>query len=165
MVRTPDDFSGFDRRHIWQGLYVDALENESLDVDVCIDTSGSIDNVQLSLFLAELRGIVGAYPSVRCRLYYADAACHGPFEVDANADFSVAKGGGGTDFQPFFEQTAPTQFTNHAGHGEPRLAIYLTDGEGIFPSEAPDRPVLWVVTPGGADSAKFPFGTVVRMRE
>ena len=165
MVRTPDDFSGFDRRHVWQGLYVDALENESLDVDVCIDTSGSIDNVQLSLFLAELRGIVGAYPSVRCRLYYADAACHGPFEVDANADFSVAKGGGGTDFQPFFEQTAPTQFTNHAGHDEPRLAIYLTDGEGIFPSEAPDRPVLWVVTPGGADSAKFPFGTVVRMRE
>ena len=27
VVRTPDDFAGFDRRHLWRGLYVEALES------------------------------------------------------------------------------------------------------------------------------------------
>jgi predicted metal-dependent peptidase len=73
----------------------------------------------------------------------------------------VAKGGGGTDFRPFFEASAggePSRF------GHERLAVYLTDGHGVFPKRPPRRPVLWVVTPGGVVDAKFPFGEVVRMR-
>jgi predicted metal-dependent peptidase len=166
LVRTPDDFSGFDRRHVWQGLYVETLEGESVDVDVCIDTSGSVDDRQLSMFLAELRGIVRAYPSVRCRLYYADAQCHGPFEVDANRPFDVAQGGGGTDFRPFFQTTdRRDDRAARLGSEQPALAVYLTDGHGTFPAEAPDRPVLWVVTAGGLASAEFRFGEVVRMKQ
>jgi predicted metal-dependent peptidase len=166
VVRTPDDFAGFDRRHLWQGLYVEELEGQGLDVDVCVDTSGSVDHEQLRDFLSELRGILRAYPSVRCRLYYADAACRGPYEVDADRPLPVAKGGGGTDFRPFFEATAEgaagaAGFALHSG--APRLAIYLTDGHGAFPGGAPDRPVVWVVTPGGLASERFPFGEVVRM--
>lgn len=161
VVRTPDDFTGFDRRHVWQGLYVEELEGEGLDVDVCIDTSGSVGDAELSEFLGELRGILSAYPSVRCRLYYADAACTGPFDVAGSEPLPVAKGGGGTDFRPFFEASAggePLRF------GHERLAVYLTDGHGVFPKRPPRRPVLWVVTPGGVVDAKFPFGEVVRMR-
>jgi len=33
LVRTPDDFRGFDRRHAWQGIYLDALEGDTLVVD------------------------------------------------------------------------------------------------------------------------------------
>jgi len=169
VVRTPDDFAGFDRRHVWQGLYVEELQGDGLEVDVCIDTSGSVDDGQLREFLGELRGILGAYPTVRCRLYYADAACTGPFDVAADRPLPVAKGGGGTDFRPFFLATAPGAGGDAAeaavfGHADvPRLAVYLTDGCGTFPQDAPDRPVLWVVTPGGTGEDRFPFGEVVRM--
>ncbi|MFM7806320.1 MAG: VWA-like domain-containing protein [Planctomycetota bacterium] len=43
------------------------------------------------------------------------------------------------------------------------MLVYLTDGEGHFPSEHPTHPCLWVVTPGGADDSQFPFGEVLRM--
>ena len=169
VVRTPDDFAGFDRRHVWQELYVEELQGDGLEVDVCIDTSGSVDDGQLREFLGELRGILGAYPAVRCRLYYADAACTGPFDVAADRPLPVAKGGGGTDFRPFFLATAPgaggdaAEAAVFGASGVPRLAVYLTDGCGTFPESAPDRPVLWVVAPGGAGEDRFPFGEVVRM--
>jgi predicted metal-dependent peptidase len=47
--------------------------------------------------------------------------------------------------------------------GSAPLCIYFTDGYGEFPSLAPDVPVLWVVTSGGLESGKFPFGDVARM--
>ena len=51
-----------------------------------------------------------------------------------------------------------------AGAGSPRLAVYLTDGFGRFPPEPPPGiEVLWVVTPGGLETGRFPFGQVVRM--
>lgn len=159
VVRTPDDFVGFDRRHAWQGLYLEVLEGESVEVDVCIDTSGSIRGPQLDEFLSELRGILGSYPSVRCNLYYADAACHGPFKVDRTAEIPPPKGGGGTDFRPFFAAVSAAS----ARRSEPRLAIYLTDGFGTFPPTPPPVEVLWVVTPGGLPNERFPFGQAVRI--
>ena len=160
MVRTPDDFVGFDRRHYWQGLYLDALDGDSVDVDVCVDTSGSVGDAQLREFLAEVRGILSSYPAVRCRLYYCDVRCAGPFEVHADRPLPVAKGGGGTAFGPFFKASASVEGDRSQ---VPRLAVYLTDGHGTFPSPKPERPVLWVVTPGGAAATAFPFGEVVRM--
>ncbi len=171
LVRTPDDFRGFDRRHAWQGIYLDALEGDTLVVDACVDTSGSVSGPQLAEFLAELRGILLAYPSVDCRLYYADAACHGPYEVSADRPLPRPKGGGGTDFIPFFRAIAHPAGGGVAGDrrpgagaGSPRLAVYLTDGFGRFPPEPPTGiEVLWVVTPGGLETGRFPFGQVVRM--
>ena len=157
-------FRSIDRRHVWQGLYLETLESESADVDVCIDTSGSVDGAQLDRFLSELRGIVRAYPGVRCRLFYADAACHGPHELEADTPVPAPVGGGGTDFRPFFRAVlAPRRDDRRQEHGRPPLAVYLTDGIGTFPEAPPSVPVLWVVTPGGLQSERFPFGEVVRM--
>jgi predicted metal-dependent peptidase len=168
LVRTPDDFQGFDRRHLWNGLYLESLEGESVDLDVCVDTSGSVDDRQLREFLAEVRGILRSYPSVRCRLYFADAAVVGPFELDGDRPLPVAAGGGGTDFRPFFlavdPGSSPGCGAGRARHADAtRLAVYLTDGWGTFPEAPPDCQVLWVVVPGGLETAKFPFGEVVRM--
>ena len=46
---------------------------------------------------------------------------------------------------------------------EHAVCVYLTDGYGDFPADEPSQPILWVVTPGGLDDDRFPFGTVVRM--
>lgn len=158
LVHTPNDYSGFDRRFIHQGLYLDHLEGESVEVYCCVDTSGSVGDEELNLFLAELRGILSAYPMLRCWLFYADASCYGPYELIAGSDIPKPKGGGGTDFRPFFKKVA-----KHWGREKQAVCVYLTDGYGDFPKRQPELPALWVVVPGGLRDSDFPWGDVVRL--
>lgn len=153
------DFAAFDRRHMHSGLYLETLEDQSLRVAVCIDTSGSVDEEVLRLFMSELQAVLGAYPAVRCWLYYADADVYGPWIIGANDDIPPPQGGGGTDFCPFFKKLSHEA---DLGEGKPSVAVYLTDGYGSFPDEV-DLPVLWAVTPGGLANEEFPFGEVVRL--
>ncbi|GIK38079.1 MAG: hydrolase [Chloroflexota bacterium] len=158
LVRTPIDFSGFDRRFVWQGLYLDTLDGESVRVIVGVDTSGSISKKQLQAFLSEVQEILRAYPHLRCDLYYIDTEAHGPYRLTINTPVPTPVGGGGTDFRPFFEQ-----ITRAYDYSAETVAVYLTDGYGLFPENAPAFPVLWVVTPGGLDLVHFPFGETVRL--
>lgn len=158
LVHTPNDYSGFDRRFIHQGLYLDHLEGESVEVYCCIDTSGSVGEEELSLFLGELQGILSAYPMLRCWLFYADASCYGPYELMDGSDIPAPKGGGGTDFRPFFKKVA-----RHWNREKQAVCVYLTDGYGDFPKQEPELSTLWVVVPGGLDDEEFPWGEVVRL--
>lgn len=158
LVHTPNDYSGFDRRFIHQGLYLDHLEGESVEVYCCIDTSGSVGEEELSLFLGELQGILSAYPMLRCWLFYADASCYGPYELLDGSDIPAPKGGGGTDFRPFFKKVA-----RHWNREKQAVCVYLTDGHGDFPKQEPELSILWVVVPGGLDDEEFPWGEVVRL--
>ncbi len=157
LVRTPVDFTNFDRRFIGQGLYLESLDGESVSVRIAIDTSGSISSTELASFITELREILRLYPQLDCELYYADAALHGPFTPE-DENFENPVGGGGTSFVPFFDHLEET-----LSFGTTAVLVYLTDGYGTFPTRIPDQPVLWVVTPGGLPSATFPFGTVARL--
>jgi predicted metal-dependent peptidase len=156
MVRTPVDFTEFDRRLIGRGIYLESLAGETVSVRIAVDTSGSIDSKELSQFLAEVREILHLYPHINAQLFYADAALYGPFDLE-EASLAKPVGGGGTSFVPFFER-----MHEEVDFGENTVLIYLTDGHGTFPKQPPTQPVLWVVKPGGLDSGRFPFGTVVR---
>lgn len=158
MVSTPTDFSGFDRRFVGEGLYLDAVEGESVDVLVCLDTSGSVGSEELGQFRAEVLSILRCYPHIRASVFFADAALHGPFQVTRENPWPDPIGGGGTSFVPFFKWLA-----DHPQHYPPRLSVYLTDGYGDFPKTSPTESVLWVVSPGGLASAEFPFGEVARL--
>jgi predicted metal-dependent peptidase len=126
-------------------------------VRIAVDTSGSIDSKELFQFLAEVREILRLYPHIDAQLFYADAALHGPFDLDEES-LTNPVGGGGTSFVPFFEH-----MQEEMDSGGNTVLIYLTDGDGTFPKQPPTLPVLWVVTPGGVDSRRFPFGTVARL--
>jgi len=158
LVRTPTDFGEFDRRLIYSGLYLENLEGESINVFCCIDTSGSISDYEISKFMREIKGIINAYPNLNCRLWYADHECYGPYNIDSMENVPKPKGGGGTDFEPFFKDITKKEFNNNDG-----VCIYLTDGYGYFPEKEPDLPVLWVVIPGGAEQEYFPFGEIVKL--
>jgi predicted metal-dependent peptidase len=158
LVQTPTDFNGFDRRFISQGLYLDSLEGESLDVDAVIDTSGSIDEDLLSQFIAEIKSILRAYPHIRCRLFYADSDLYGPYDLSRNSDIPKPEGGGGTSFAPYFEYHEKKKIITK------QISIYLTDGYGDFPEKIPRQDVLWVVAPGGLAAPEFPFGKVINAR-
>jgi predicted metal-dependent peptidase len=158
LVQTPVDFQGFDRRFIGQGLYLDTLAGEKLRVFIAVDTSGSISGKAMSQFLGEVQAILGAYPHLEATLYYADAACYGPYELTADSELPRPKGGGGTDFRPFF-RTIETEASDFLDG----VCVYLTDGMGMFPPEAPRLPVLWVLTAGGIGLERVPFGEAVRL--
>lgn len=157
LTKTPVDFTLFDRRFLGEGLYLDAMDGETVRVAVCVDTSGSIGAKELGRFLNEIRGILSAYPATRVDLRACDTELHGPWELDSpDCPTPTLKGGGGTSFVPFFEALQKTT-------PAPDLAVYLTDGYGDFPNETPHYPVLWVVIPCGLPNNEFPFGETARM--
>lgn len=158
LVQTPTDFEGFDRRFVGRGLYLDALAGEKLYVFLAVDTSGSIDQKSMSQFLGEVQAILQAYPHLEATLYYADAACYGPYELSADAQIPAPKGGGGTDFRPFFEIIERELDGSARG-----VCIYLTDGYGTFPDISPQIPTLWVLSPGSIQESEVPFGEAIRL--
>ena len=158
LVKTPTDYTEFDRRFIGRGLYLETLQGESVKVYVAVDTSGSIDDRLLKLFLSEVRGVLNSYPHLECELYYADADVYGAYELNLDSQIPQPQGGGGTSFVPFFSKI------NNSWDGmTTAVCVYLTDGYGTFPDTTPELPVLWVVTPGGLDLSQFPFGESVRL--
>jgi predicted metal-dependent peptidase len=152
----PNDYQGFDRRFIGRGLYLDQLEGESFKVALCIDTSGSIDSLELQQFLSEVYRILEIFPDVTAELFYADTAVHGPFPVVKGKRLRDPVGGGGTSFLPFFHTL------EKAGVGNWDAAVYLTDGYGNFP-KSPILPTLWVLTQSGCQFSEIPFGEKVRL--
>lgn len=162
LTPTPTDFGGFDRRHLSRGLYLETLEAESLRIMICVDTSGSIDDEMIAQLLAEVDAILRSYPGLECWLYYADSDVYGPYKLEAGSTPPPPEGGGGTDFQPFF--AAAAELESEFG-GAQVVGVYMTDGYGPFPEEAPSWPVLWAVTAGGQVDELFPFGTVLRLAE
>ena len=158
MAKTPCDYSGFDRRFVHQGLYLDHLEGESLNVHIAIDTSGSIDDDELAQFRAEVESIVRCYTAIDGLLYFVDADVYGPYPLSKSTRVVEAEGGGGTDFSVFFEK-----LESDRDPFDEALCIYLTDGFGSFPDSPPAVPVLWVVTSEGIDNEDFPFGEVARL--
>jgi predicted metal-dependent peptidase len=160
LVQTPTDFQGFDRRFVGRGLYLESLQGESVRVYIAVDTSGSVGAATLATFLGEVRGIMGAYPHLECDLFYVDSAVYGPHSLTFDAILPIPQGGGGSCFTAFFDRVA--QVWDGYTHA---VCIYLTDGYGEFPTTPPAIPTLWVVTSGGLDLGKFPFGEAVRSIE
>ena len=158
LVKTPTDYGDFDRRLISSGLYLENLEGESIDVFCCIDTSGSISDHEINKFMAEVKGILNSYPNINFKLWYADHKCYGPYKIESLEKIPNPKGGGGTDFEPFFKA-----MKRHGSNNVEAVSIYLTDGYGYFPEKEPLIPVLWVVVPGGAENSFFPFGETIRL--
>jgi predicted metal-dependent peptidase len=158
MVRSPTDYSGFDRRFIGHELYLDALEGEALRVFLCVDTSASITQGDLRALMSEVLGILSAYPQLELLFFYADERLYGPHQVETWQDVPPPVGGGGTLFVPFFAFVE-----EHAGVFEEGVCVYVTDGYGTFPQEPSRLPTLWVVPPGGRERREFPFGEVVRL--
>jgi predicted metal-dependent peptidase len=138
-----DDFSWKrgNRRFIAQGLYLPSrLSDDAMgEIVVCIDTSGSIGQKELTEFGSEIKGIVDEVRPSKVRVIYCDSriAHIDEFGPDDDLQFA-AHGGGGTDFRPPFKWLEENQIV-------PRALVYLTDGYGPFPEQEPEFPTLWCI--------------------
>lgn len=143
------------RRYLAQGLYLPSLHSETLgSIAIAIDTSGSIDQVLLDQFRAEVQTIADEMRPSRVHVLYCDAQVNRQdvFERDDVIEFNPA-GGGGTDFCPVFDELEKLE-------EPPVCLVYLTDLEGSFPEITPDVETLWVTT--GTTIA--PFGETIEVK-
>lgn len=144
------------KRYVASGLYLPALRSETLGpIAIAIDTSGSIDQVTLDQFAAEVNAVISETRPVRTHVFYADAKVHRVDTFESGESIILSPvGGGGTAFAPALDAAEELD--------EPPVAlIYLTDLYGSHRDEAPDFPVLWAST--GAKEA--PYGEVISLAE
>jgi predicted metal-dependent peptidase len=143
-------------RYVARGMYLPSLHSEQMGpLLIAIDTSGSVDEVTLAQFEAEVRTIVDEMNPSRLHVAYADAAVKriDTFEQGDAIEFDPV-GGGGTKFGPLFDAIPDLE--------EPPVAVvYLTDlepyGENGWPSQEPEMPTLWATV----TEHEVPFGEVL----
>lgn len=136
------------------GVFTPLHQSEALgDIAVFIDASGSVfDRASQSNFAGHLNAILSEAKPRRVHVYYFDTRCY-PGEVMEAGELefvSKPRGGGGTMFEPIFEQLEQDGIT-------PEVAIVLTDLEGSFPAQAPEYPVVWA----SIEDHAAPFGDVL----
>ncbi len=155
LISFPNDFKDYDRRFLYQNLYLDALQGDKLRVAVCIDTSGSIGSEELTTFTTELKAILRCHPQIECYFYWADHDLYGPYELKENTQVPRPKGGGGTSFVPFFDDIQKMEIP-------PSVAVYFTDGYGTFPEPPRELQTLWLTT--ALPPNKYPFGKAIPLK-
>ncbi len=132
------------------------LKSSQVDVVVVLDTSGSINDIEMQAFVTEIDVIKGQMRA-RLTLHACDARLceHGPWVYEPWEEFCLPDklhGRGGTRFIPVFEWLEETGC-------QPDLLVYFTDAEGEFPEIEPGYPVLWLVKGRG----KVPWGQRIQL--
>ncbi len=125
------------------------------EIAVFIDTSGSCaEAADQANFFGHLNAIMAEARPHRVHLYSFDARVYPAGVIEAGELDAPPrlKGGGGTRFEPIFEQI-------DADGLNPALVLVLTDMYGSFPNQAPGYPVVWCAT----SNADAPFGETVHV--
>lgn len=142
-----------------RGWHMDAIlpgtkYGETVDICVAIDTSGSIGNDELKIFLGEIQGIMDSYTGYNIKVWCFDTDVHNMQEFTQDnmkliSEYEPA-GGGGTLFEANFE------FMKENGI-EPKKLVVFTDG---YPNgswgDANYCDTVWIIK--GNPSAQPPFG-------
>lgn len=152
------------RRFAHQRLYLPSHEGKMLNIAIGLDTSGSTSSDMMK-FLSEVKGIVSTFGNysldvIQCD-YDIQSVNH--FDESQPLDFDShsleISGGGGTRMKPVFDYIAVNDI-------QPDLIVMFTDGyiENIPESQAPEIPVLWVISSGGTEDS-INFGVKVKFKD
>jgi predicted metal-dependent peptidase len=126
IIKSNFSFSRPNRKSQHSGAVLPGLMNEeTIDVSIAIDMSGSISDVQAKDFMSEVKGIMEEYKDFKLDIWCFDTEVYNYAKftgdtADEIMDYEV-KGGGGTDFDVNFE------FMKEEGI-EPKKFIMFTDG-------------------------------------
>jgi predicted metal-dependent peptidase len=126
LIRNDYSFSRPNRKGWHTGAILPGLKNdETIDVAIGIDMSGSIGDEDAKVFWSEVKGIRDQYEDYRIHLWTFDTSVYNPqvFTQDNGEgllDYDL-QGGGGTDFDANYE------FMKENGI-EPKKFIMFTDG-------------------------------------
>ena len=126
ILKSNFSFSRPNRKSQMSGAILPGMMNEeTIDVSVAIDMSGSISDKQAKDFISEVKGIMDEYVDFKLDIWTFDTEVYGyeRFTAD-NADDIMSyecKGGGGTDFEANWEFMKENDIA-------PKRFIMFTDG-------------------------------------
>jgi predicted metal-dependent peptidase len=141
-------------------VFLPVTLKEAIEVEVVVDTSGSIQQKDLTEFVSEIVGIAKSFPNVTMWITFCDAEVQTRYKID-NGDIPKilaceAKGGGGTSMEKALD---------HINKNNPQipLVIVMTDGYDSYERKQRDYPfeVLWVIQKDGQSNQ--PYGIKIRM--
>jgi predicted metal-dependent peptidase len=154
-----DDFTWMrpNRKHMYSGVFLPTLDkDETIDLQVAIDMSGSISDEMARDFISEVYGIMDMYHDFKIGIVCFDTKTYNYKEFTKDTQDELlkyeCKGGGGTDFMAFWNFWQEENL-------EPKLAVVFTDGYP-FGTWGPENyaETLWVITEGYKTKVKPPFG-------
>ena len=127
---------------------------ETVDVCIAIDTSGSIGEEELKIFLGEINGIMESYDDYKIQVWSFDTSVYNLQEFNADNMRSITeyepKGGGGTDFMANWEFMKENEI-------QPKKFIMFTDGYPFGSWGDPDYcDTVFIIK--GNPKAEPPFG-------
>lgn len=144
LIKHDYTYRKLNRKYMSSGfIFPGQDQSERIDIDVAIDTSGSISNEQLKEILSEVAGIMQSYEDYQLRIWQFDTKVYGydVFTSDDGRDILSYEvyGGGGTNF------VANWEFMKAEGI-EPELFIVFTDGEPFGSWGDPEYcDTLWII--------------------
>ena len=126
ILKSNYSFSRPNRKSQHSGAILPGLINdETIDVSIAIDMSGSISNVMAKDFLSEVKGIMDEYMDFKLDLWCFDTEVYNYVQFTGDTADEImsyeCKGGGGTDFDVNYD------FMKNQGI-EPKKFIMFTDG-------------------------------------
>lgn len=151
------------RRFAHMGTFLPSHEGKMIKMAIGLDTSGSTAG-DINKFLSEVHGIVTTFGNYEVDLIQCDCDIQDVAHYDDSQPLDLinnhfeAKGFGGTRMKPVFDYVAVNDL-------QPDVLVMFTDGyiESNL-TEAPQYPVLWVLTPDSTDS-NIHFGEVVKFQK
>ena len=126
ILKSNYSFSRPNRKSQHSGAILPGMTNdETIDVSIAIDMSGSISNVMAKDFLSEVKGIMDEYMDFKLDLWCFDTEVYNYVQFTGDTADEImnyeCKGGGGTDFDVNYD------FMKNQGI-EPKKFIMFTDG-------------------------------------
>ncbi|MBF0121204.1 MAG: hypothetical protein HQK79_20415 [Desulfobacterales bacterium] len=159
-VTAKNDYSWSNpNKRYFPDLYLPSLYSKEIgEIVIAVDTSGSINDEQVSQFAEEISSILEDAQCKKIFVLYCDTRIKRVEEFESeNLPLKLNPiGGGGTDFRPPFEWIKEQGL-------QPPCLIYLTDLESYyFPKENEvDYPVLWAKIGNWGQTP--PFGEVIEI--
>lgn len=161
-AQIPFDFSY--NRPSKRGLAIDTYlpsirKDNSLEISIAVDTSGSIGQDDLKDFLSEINDIASSFSQININLMFWDTEIKEHYQLDKHNIEDLIKnkvsGGGGTDFKQvynYLEDNIPST----------KVLVFFTDGYADFPIEEKYK-TIWVLSKDSIPIDKLPFGTGVKI--
>ena len=136
---------------------------DTIDICVCIDMSGSIGDDQAKDFLSEIKGIMDEYKDYKIKVWCFDTAVYNEedFTADGGRDLSEyeVKGGGGTDFMVNWTYMKDNDI-------EPKKFIMFTDGYAWDSWGDPDYcETIFIIHSNHNKNLEGPFGITAHYEE
>ena len=158
IIRNDYSFQRFNRKSAHSGAVLPGMtQDQTVEVAIAIDMSGSIGDADAKSFLSEVKGILDQYEDYKIDLWCFDTEVYNHVGIthDNSQDFYEYQptGGGGTDFMANWTYMKDQDI-------QPKKFIMFTDGYPWNEWGDPDWcDTLFIVK--GNKSAEAPFGETV----